>query len=704
MPYTINKSSGAPLVVLEDGTLDISTSLGLLGRNYTGYGEVQNENFVHLLENFANDNPPGRPLPGQIWYQTSSENLNVYDGTEWKPVGSASVSATSPVSSEGALWLDSATDQLYVFNGDLWTLIGPEAVNGYGTTRLVARKVLGSDNVEYAILTVVVDGVVIAIQSSHNFDIDATNIIPGFTTISIGTTLSSAAVLRGNVIGNAESADRLSTPRKINNVNFDGQADISITAPTTGILKKGTYLTGSNFNGTADTTWAVDATPDNTIGTVVARNAAGDFSAGTITADIIGDVSGNVTTTQGTSTFDVVVANEFVGISLSGNAFSATKLQTSRNINGVSFDGTNDVVVPAAAGTLTGTILNPTVTQSSLNTVGVLGSLRVQNPGIEIGTSNQLKIFMEGSTTPTIKDVSGFGIELNVVDTSIPSGVARVRMLSASASLAAGGVDTNPSIAPNASPVNLGLSTAPFNKVYASTVASPAIVASVISTTRSDNTVNVASNLLVDGNLVVQGSINSVSSTALEIADKTITLSDGATNAAVASGSGIKVDGAAAEFLYSSTGDKWTVNKDLDLGSKRLYGAATLNSLSMTGYVNLHANPVSPLHAATKQYVDTNAAFTITYGQTYSQSGFTNQVGSWNFGANFFDVFPPAGKSMGNLVAFMPSIAVIHFAGGVNGDDSMVCTYSYLGDRIRVYVQNTEQRSTPAANWIAFWR
>jgi hypothetical protein len=93
----------------------------------------------------------------------------------------------------------------------------------------------------------------------------------------------------------------------------------------------------------------------------------------------------------------------------------------------------------------------------------------------------------------------------------------------------------------------------------------------------------------------------------------------------------------------------------------------------------------------------------FTYGQTYSTSGFTNQVGSWNFNANHFDVFPPAGKSMGNLTAFIPSIAVIHFAGGVNGDDSMVCTYSFLGDRIRVYVQNTEQRSTPAANWLAIW-
>lgn len=128
---------------------------------------------------------------------------------------------------------------------------------------------------------------------------------------------------------------------------------------------------------------------------------------------------------------------------------------------------------------------------------------------------------------------------------------------------------------------------------------------------------------------------------------------------------------------------------------------------TMSGRLTLSADPVSGMHAATKQYVDTvaSAQFTITYGNTqYSQAGFTNQVGSWNFGANWFDVYPPAGKTMANLAAFMPSIAVIHFAGGVDANDSMVCTWSNLGDRIRVYVQNTEQRSTPAANWIAFWR
>ena len=151
---------------------------------------------------------------------------------------------------------------------------------------------------------------------------------------------------------------------------------------------------------------------------------------------------------------------------------------------------------------------------------------------------------------------------------------------------------------------------------------------------------------------------------------------------------------------------------------------------AMTGPLTLNGAPTSALHAATKAYVDNvtllpgptgpagvqgpvgvqgptgpaGPSITVTYGNTqYSQSGFTNQVGSWNNDANWFDVYPPAGKTMNNLIAFLPSIAVIHYAGGVDGNDSMRCTWAAYSTNIRVWVQNTEQRSTPAANWIAFW-
>ena len=119
----------------------------------------------------------------------------------------------------------------------------------------------------------------------------------------------------------------------------------------------------------------------------------------------------------------------------------------------------------------------------------------------------------------------------------------------------------------------------------------------------------------------------------------------------------------------------------------RLQTARTINGVAFDGSANIT--------------VSTN--YTIQSGASYSTTGYTNQVGSFNYGANYFDIFPPYGKTMANLVAFIPSIHVIHFAGGVNGDDSLMNTYDYYGDRIRVRVQNTEQRSTPAANWLAVW-
>jgi hypothetical protein len=105
MAYLINKSDGTALLTIEDGVLDTSTSIGLLGRNYTGYGEIQNENFVFLLENFSNNNPPSRPIRGQSWYDSASGRMNVYTGTEWAPISSATISELPPSEFIGALWL-----------------------------------------------------------------------------------------------------------------------------------------------------------------------------------------------------------------------------------------------------------------------------------------------------------------------------------------------------------------------------------------------------------------------------------------------------------------------------------------------------------------------------------------------------------------------------------------------------------------------
>jgi hypothetical protein len=93
MAYSIDTYSGGKTYVVEDGTIDSSLDIKLIGKNYAGYGEVQNENFVHLLENFAGVTQPPRPLAGQIWYDTSAKKIKFYDAsaTKFRAIGGAEV-------------------------------------------------------------------------------------------------------------------------------------------------------------------------------------------------------------------------------------------------------------------------------------------------------------------------------------------------------------------------------------------------------------------------------------------------------------------------------------------------------------------------------------------------------------------------------------------------------------------------------------
>ena len=84
MPYTIDYSnSGKTAIVVNDGTIDTSTSIGLIGKNYTRFGETLNENMLHLLENFANGSAPTNPTEGQLWYDSANSQLKVYDNGTW---------------------------------------------------------------------------------------------------------------------------------------------------------------------------------------------------------------------------------------------------------------------------------------------------------------------------------------------------------------------------------------------------------------------------------------------------------------------------------------------------------------------------------------------------------------------------------------------------------------------------------------------
>ena len=756
MAYIINKYSGEQLIVLEDGTNNTSTSLGLVGRNYVGYGETQNENFVYLLENFANESAPSRPMQGQLWFDSANGVLNVYDGTSWAIVGSAALSdipLTDP--KPGALWLKTPVNTLNVWTGTEWRFIGPEAVDGFGNTRARSASVddyLGNPK---PVIIIETNDTAVAVITAEAFTINPAFSILGISNNLIaGINLADGKKINGDVTGSAASAEKLTNSRFINNVAFDGQQNITIRASTTNSLIKGDYITGSNFDGTTQQTWSVDATSSNVIGKLVARNAQGGFSAGLITASFSGNLSGNVTADSGVSTFNEVRATNFVGATLSGNAFSASQLETTRSINGVSFNGTSDITVPAAASTITGTTLNSTVTVSSLQRVGTLIDVSVADGGISIGSSGQLRLQVD-SSIPTIRSQTG------TLNFDMGSTGPDISFVDSATSLSLGGPSAPAIIGDNTT--NLGIVGYKFNNIYANSLVGNADTSTLATTATNivggglgaipyqtaagttsmlglgaDNYVlrarasgpsweSLTLEQLTKGSYVnmintsTSGSVDSFSSTV------GVTISVDATSANTASkvvardSSGNFVAGTITASLTGNVSGNATTSTTLQtarsINGVSFNGSADITVTAsdttkvplaggtMSGYLTLVGAPTAANHAATKTYVDGRLPqYTFTYGNTvYSTTGFTNQVGSFNNGANYFDVFPPAGKTMGNLVAFVPSIAVIHYAGGVDGNDSLRCTWSQLADRVRVYVQNTEQRSTPAANYMAIW-
>jgi hypothetical protein len=127
MPYILNKTNGAILTTIEDASLDVTTNLTFVGRNYSGYGETVNENFLKLLENFANTSEPSRPVMGQLWFDTGSQQLKVCsDGKTFKGLANMYVQSTTPnLPKRGDLWWDSTNKQLKSYDGATFLIIGP---------------------------------------------------------------------------------------------------------------------------------------------------------------------------------------------------------------------------------------------------------------------------------------------------------------------------------------------------------------------------------------------------------------------------------------------------------------------------------------------------------------------------------------------------------------------------------------------------
>ena len=229
MAYKINNTFGTLLVTLADGTIDTATTdLALFGKGYAGFGEKLNENLIKLLENFNNTSAPSNQMQGQLWYDKTNNQLNVYTGSKFKPVGSTANSATAPTNAVlGDMWFDTTNAQLYIYSGTAWTLVGPTTVAGSGVTAVVPETVKDNSGVNRGILKLISNDTVVGVVSNLAFtpsSTDATSaalITAGFATVAQGIQLSSS-VASAKFRGTATDTDALGGVAAANYLRSDG--------------------------------------------------------------------------------------------------------------------------------------------------------------------------------------------------------------------------------------------------------------------------------------------------------------------------------------------------------------------------------------------------------------------------------------------------------------------------------------------------
>ena len=216
MSYIINKTNGDLLTEVIDGTIDqVSTDLTLVGKNASSYGELFNENFIKLLENFANTSTPNRPQQGQLWYDTGDGRLKVYDGAGWKVSGGTIVANSLPSSfTRGDIWIDSLRQQMYYNDGTSSLLAGPIYTAQQGVSGFQVSDIIDTNNISHPVVFLYVGQVLLGLFSKNAFT--PLKAITGYDTdnnrvpVKIGFNASNWAGVKFNVP--ATQADSLVSP------------------------------------------------------------------------------------------------------------------------------------------------------------------------------------------------------------------------------------------------------------------------------------------------------------------------------------------------------------------------------------------------------------------------------------------------------------------------------------------------------------
>lgn len=429
MAYEINKTDGSTLVTVEDNNLQTVAGITLVGRNRSNYGESFNENLVKLVENFANSSAPTDPIVGQLWWDTSTDLLNVRTNIGWTPIGNAVVSPTEPAApSSGTFWFDSSSgvQQLKIYDGTIWQTVGPELVGVGGANGIFSENIEGNN-----VLALRISSLLIAIISATEFsqttiaDFPAT-IVPGINfrtngpvaeiltkTVSIEetailpvvnnvTNLGSssykwadvyATTFNGALAGNATTAS--STPSATNATN---STNIAITANTDNSAQPLVFVSTTTGNLGARVSNDLTYNPNSSSQTLSVPNisatsltASGSITGQTLTSTVAdGTTPLTVTSTTKVDNLQAATAARWHTtrtFSLTGAVTATGNIDGSGNIS-LATSMANDAV---ALGTNTTGNYVASVTGS--NGITISGSAgEGWTPGIAIGTTSQIQM------------------------------------------------------------------------------------------------------------------------------------------------------------------------------------------------------------------------------------------------------------------------------------------------------------------------
>ena len=337
MAYTINLTDGSIFATIADGTINTASSMILVGKNYAGYGEFLDENFIHLLESGANSTAPSAPLTGQLWWDKTNNVMKVYNGTTFKVISASTASSTAPSSNvAGDLWFDTTNQQLKVYNGSAWILVGPASTSGQGTSGAIVTTLTDNVSVEHVVIQLWTNDVIVGMVSK---DATFTPVpsISGFATISPGIQLSttvSSALFRG-MSTDSQQLDGFSSSQFLRSDAND------TTSGTLGILNDSGLTVGVDQDAKISVNVATsEVTLQNQ---TQDANLSLKVNAGGVTTTVF---SVNGTTSAVSIPTTLAVTGNLSG----GNISTAGSFTVTGNINGANLVATNAVSVNSAAG------------------------------------------------------------------------------------------------------------------------------------------------------------------------------------------------------------------------------------------------------------------------------------------------------------------------------------------------------------------